>query len=322
MLNFIGNIFILVGLKIFGDNYYGFRIPIVITMFFIFFIIFLCFREIDKKYEIENKKEKLFFLFILVTNFILYNASRIVEPTVFRMLFVSLICYVFLKFDKNNKLRSFLIGLLTSISMFLVYITNSFLCIGFLFFIIYLYCINEKKKAKECLAYGLLGIILGCGVSQLYYSFWNTNFLANTFKMMNDFQGSSMYSFSQDNYLLSVLNRSLSFFTSNFMMFCPFFLIGIIISIYKIKSIFKSNNERIIFSLFLIISLFFQTLITEDFINRKIIVLLPILCIYFYEVLIISKNKKINVSKWMKMFLILFLSYLYIMKFFYGKRRI
>lgn len=76
-------------------------------MFFIFFIIFLCFREIDKKYEIENKKEKLFFLFILVTNFILYNASRIVEPTVFRMLFVSLICYVFLKFDKNNKLRSF-----------------------------------------------------------------------------------------------------------------------------------------------------------------------------------------------------------------------
>ena len=139
ILNFIGNIFIMIGLFVFGDNYFGFRIPIVITTLITFIIIYAIFIEIEKKYNFKNHNLKIIFMFLLVSNFIIYNASRTVEPTIFRMLFVCLICYLFIKLSDKNKLRSFIIGLLTSISMFLVYITNSFLCISFILFIIYLF---------------------------------------------------------------------------------------------------------------------------------------------------------------------------------------
>lgn len=54
ILNFIGNIFIMIGLFVFGDNYFGFRIPIVITTLITFIIIYAIFIEIEKKYNFKK----------------------------------------------------------------------------------------------------------------------------------------------------------------------------------------------------------------------------------------------------------------------------
>ena len=318
ILNFIGNIFIMIGLFVFGDNYFGFRIPIVITTLITFIIIYAIFIEIEKKYNFKNHNLKIIFMFLLVSNFIIYNASRTVEPTIFRMLFVCLICYLFIKLSDKNKLRSFIIGLLTSISMFLVYITNSFLCISFILFIIYLFYMKEFKKARECLLFGIIGIGIGCFISQIYYMYWGTDFLTNTIMIMNDFQYNTMYAISNINFLI-FFNRVISFFTSNLFIYCTPFLIGLFIFLKQILCFFKEKNETIIFSTLTIFSLFIQTLVTEDFINRKIIVLLPVFCMLFYELFIYYRIEgKINTLKSINLLTILVIILCFIKKFFFG----
>ncbi len=155
-------------------------------------------------------------------------------------------------------------------------------------------------------------------ISNLLYVLGGTDFLTNTIMIMNDFQYNTMYAISNNNFLI-FFNRVISFFTSNLFIYCTPFLIGLFIFLKQILCFFKEKNETIIFSTLTIFSLFIQTLVTEDFINRKIIVLLPVFCMLFYELFIYYRIEgKINTLKSINLLTILVIILCFIKKFFFG----
>lgn len=288
-INLIGNVAVYLGLITLGDNYYGFRVPIVVTSAVIFLLILLCFYLVSKRYPSSDRKKwiGLIIMALIITNFVFYNASRMVEPTIFRMLFVALVLFVFLALENHNRIRSYLSGLLTVISMFLVYINNSFLCVGIVLFLIYLLLHKETKKALECLLFGVLGIGTACIVAQIYYHYWGTTFIENMLSVIGSFQGNSNYSFtSNTSFLWTIMVRIKSFFTSNFFIYCMPFLVGVILSFKQIVRMLRRKNDTVAFCFFQIVALFLQTMVSEDFINRKSIVLLPFMAVLLYEVIV------------------------------------
>ena len=128
--NIIGNFATFVGLSLLGDNYYGLRIPTVIFGLLNFILFLLILNLINKKYNCEETKDKktivLFMALYLSCDFIFFIASRVVEPSIVRMLFAQVIFYICLKFDDKQMLRLYLLGLVVTLSVFFVYISNLF----------------------------------------------------------------------------------------------------------------------------------------------------------------------------------------------------
>ena len=121
ILDIIGNLVIYAFMFIFGDNYYGFRLGIVFIAFLTLIFIVLSIKKLKENYGINHCYFEILTLLFLDINFIFYSASRVVEPTIFRLFFSSIIMYIYVSIKKNS-VRSFLIGLFTIISIFLVYI--------------------------------------------------------------------------------------------------------------------------------------------------------------------------------------------------------
>ena len=87
--NFIGNLFSYLGVKCFGDNYYGLRMGSIFCMLINLFLIYYIFLQLHKKYHSNDKVNlnPVFFLFYILFEFTFFVASRINETFIYRMLF-------------------------------------------------------------------------------------------------------------------------------------------------------------------------------------------------------------------------------------------
>ncbi|MCL4581090.1 hypothetical protein YWH7199_06540 [Fusobacterium nucleatum YWH7199] len=303
ILDIIGNTVIYVFMFIFGDNYYGFRLGIVFVALLTLIFIVLSIKKLKENYGINHHYFEILTLLFLDINFIFYSASRVVEPTIFRLFFSSIIIYIYISV-KRNSLRSFLIGLFTTISIFLVYINNTFLILGIVIYILILLFMKQKKEAIQNMIYGLVGVITGILLSEIYYlAVWDTEAFKNLFEVIKSFNSDINYTIVAANtkvsytfYLLIYLKRVIKFFSSNLFFYSlPAFSL-VIASLYNLKKFFKEEKKDYFFCLSMIVALFIQTLVSEDFINRKSIVLLPFIIYICINYIILYQRKEVSLS--------------------------
>lgn len=303
LLNIIGNLIIYIFMFIFGDNYYGFRLGIVFIAFLTLVFIILSVIKLKKNYGIKNYYFEILALLFLDISFIFYSASRVVEPTIFRLFFSAIILWMFVSIKKNS-LKSFLIAFFTTVSIFLVYINNTFLVLGALIYILILFLMKQKKEAIQNIIYGIIGIVSGILLSEIYYFVvWRTEAFKNLFEIIKSFNSDSNYTIVADNtevsytfYLLIYIKRVIKFISSNLFFYSlPIFSL-VTASLYNIKNFLKNKKREYFFCLSMIIALFIQTLVSEDFINRKSIVLLPFIIFICIDYLILYQRKEVSLS--------------------------
>lgn len=270
--NLIGNAFSFVTMRFFGDTYLGLRLGPIIAGYMICILYLLILSELMKNTKNESSKIIFFFFsFYILFDFVFFNACRIVEPTLYRLLFLQFIIYIFIKSNMNDRIRFTAIGALTVLSIFLVYMTNVFICIALFILFVFLLFQKDKKKAGLFFLYNCLGGIVGYGISFLYYRLvWNTTPVRNVLSAVTAFRDVAGYA---DGHMTNIT----AFISSNVFLYNPMLLCLFIIAIpYCIKKIYKDKDINILFLLVLIISLFLQTLFSEDYIVRKALVIYPV----------------------------------------------
>lgn len=299
--NLVGNIFSYFTMTIFGDNYLGFRLGPILAGYIIIILFVLVLDELILKYKkkYDVKLTITFFLFIiyLLFNFVFYNASRIVEPTLYRLLFLQLIIFIYFKQNIPKNIKNFLISFLSVFSVFFVYITNLFIGLPIAaIFLFYLFS-HQSKEAKQYLIWNLSGGICAYFVSLVYYYFiWNTMPIKNVLDAIFSFQSVPGYNIVK----VSLWDKTINFLSSNIFLYNPILIAVFFLSLpYYINRIIREKDKNILFLLSFVLGLFIQTLISEDYIVRKSLVIFPVI-IYLNFIFIITKQntseEKINLK--------------------------
>lgn len=164
-------------LIIFGNNYWGLRIPDVLASLLFILLCYSILKTINP--DINNT---LLFILLLFSNFYLYTFSRYNNPQIYSALIAAFTIWVLIKYGCEKPLPLIVIGFLAAFAVFFVYLMNFFLLAAtglFLFFI------SIQQKKITTLVYFSIGIILcfllfafnlhlfGTSVSSIYYKVLN-----------------------------------------------------------------------------------------------------------------------------------------------------
>jgi hypothetical protein len=155
-------------LFIFGDNYYGLRVPSIIAGFAIytsFYVILL------KRFGLLASAT---FSLLLISNISFVMATRIAEPTIFRMAAASLLILYYFYFSLKSPLNGLIAGILTGVAWCFFYPTNAFLAL-FSFLIVGFFTDGDKLKTLFFYAVGLsVSILIFFFISSLLGADWES----------------------------------------------------------------------------------------------------------------------------------------------------
>ncbi|UTY38131.1 hypothetical protein NMU03_10565 [Allocoprobacillus halotolerans] len=286
--NIIGNIVTYVCLILFGDNYFGFRLSSYI------FMLLSCVLMLFSWYKIKKSKNILIMMMVLLCSFQLYISSRVIEPSVVRLFFISIILFLISMKNLDKRILGFLIGLFITISCFMVYITNIFLYLTVFLFLIYQLKNKNYQDVKTLFIFGCIGIIIGLIISQIYYeTVWNTDLITNTFEQISSFQYDQTYAVNHIN-IQVYITRLFKFLTSNLFLYTLPLLSFVLLNF---KTIIKGtkNKDILIFCCLGIFSFLMQTLFSEDYVVRKSIIISPFYFTLIYYCLI-NRNRNLELS--------------------------
>lgn len=289
--NIIGNTIIYISLKLFGDNYWGLRVSSVICGAIILLIFFLVINALLSQYKMNDKTRhwvNLICLFYFMLDFDFIMACRVVENSIYRLLFLMLIIFLFVKINKKVFNKFMFITTVATLSVFGVYITNVFIYLA-IFITLIGYGI---KYGKRTLGEGVIGMICGGIIGliplEIYYiKVWNTTAIKNLFDTIEAF--SSQAGYTSSFFLRDLLRTSAHFLASNVNLYNIAFLGLLILSVpFLLYLIVKKKDLNVLFFSALIGSLYLQTLFSEDYIVRKYIILYPV---YFILLCIIIAHR-------------------------------
>ncbi|TXT18479.1 MAG: Uncharacterized protein FD133_841 [Erysipelotrichaceae bacterium] len=306
--NVIGNVIAYVGLKVFGDNYYGIRMGSVLLGFINFGLFIMILFELKKKYGSGNRRELLFIMGIslyTVTEFTFLIASRVVEPSILRMLFINLTIYLFLKLKEGSYSKYFLLGFLSVLSVFAVYITNIFLVLAIGLFVLLKLIKNDKSNFFMSFFGFCSGSAFAYILCELYYYFgWGSSSIINTFNIFKSFSGVSKYVANP-----SLIN-SFRYFLTNFNLYnAIIFVIFIIcLPIFVAKAV-QTKDEFMSLLIVLYVVFFLQTMVVDDYIQRKFIIMLPLVFFVIFITLLTTDKGKFTVLLEKPLFKLVFGSY-------------
>lgn len=284
--NLVGNLLTFAGVKIFGDTYYGFRLGSIICMFCNYVLIYLILAKLRKWYGTsENKSWRLLILFVLLLtfDFSFTLASRIVETSIYRMLFLLLVVVGNMYLERDNFLKYFFIGFLAVFSVFGIYITNIFLVVACGFQLIYMFVTENKKHVLKCVAGFCMGGILALIICELYMqTFWNVSLVQNSIEIISSFSNIGGYVETGGN---SRVNYLLNFLGANFNLYNPAISMLTLCALpITATYAFKKKEKNIIFLISIYLCMLAQTIFSEDYIIRKYIIVAPVVVaiIYYY----------------------------------------
>lgn len=285
--NLIGNFFVGISLMVFGDNYFGLRMGVVVIGYLILILFCLTISELRKAYGAKEKSPlTMAFLVILalVASFVFFNATKAVEPSIFRLLFVQLIVFCLVKTKMSIKVRGFLVGLFVFVSIFLVYVTNLFVGIPVIAYAIFVFATQGKRSGFLFVLFGLIGALLALLLATIYFwCCWGTTPIANAINSVLIFEGSEQ---SGNAYAVGIENfvkNARAFFASNTMLYMlP--LMGIVLVCFPllVKQALKATGGPVLALLMTVLGFFAQTVVSDDFVVRKAVVILPSLLLLFY----------------------------------------
>lgn len=243
--NIVGNIFQYLTLKIFGNNYYGFRIPYVIMALISFLLIFMTVKEISIRYGLSIIKTRLFSIFFLMYVLIDFSyllMSRCVENSNIRVLTIVLSIYLFIKLKSQYKY--FMLSFIGIISIFFVYFSNIVILVGAGFLFIYAMIQKDWEKCKSIIIQYLGGILLGFIVTEIYYLLvWKEGALTNLISAVFDF--SDRINVSQSTGLLKNMVKGVFLFLNSNMFFYSFsfLVVSLLALIFNLFYAIKKNDE-------------------------------------------------------------------------------
>lgn len=303
--NIIGNVITYIGLRLFGDTYWGLRMGSVLCGFFIFALSLLIFKELDKLYSSKPRYLqyiKYGFMIYQILDFSFLMACRVMETSIFRAVFVSACIYFFIKLKDRPFLNYFVLGILITISVFGVYITNVFLYLSIALTIIF-YGIQNGKRHFGLASSGIIsGSLIALVPLELYYYLvWNTSVIKNMFEAIFDFSSQDGYEITFSFWVL--LRSTVHFIASNVNLYnIGFFSILLICLPYLLFLIIRKKDITIFFSLSMFFSFYLQTLVSEDYIVRKYIVLYPVFVILVYIIVLEYVSNRNLIINFLKLF--------------------
>lgn len=301
----VGNLFTGVTLAIFGDNYFGLRMGVVCAGYLVLILFCLTIAELRKAYGAKEPSAALMALFLILTllaSFIFFNATKVVEPSIFRLLLVQVVVFCLVKADISIKARGFLVGFFVFVSIFLVYVTNLFLGIPVLAYAAFVLATQGKRRGASFILFGLAGALLAYAIAAAYYWFcWDTTPIANAINSVLIFESSGQ---SADAYAVGLgnsLRNIRAFFISNAMFYVlPIAAIVFICFIPLFKKACKPTGGPILVLLMTVVGFFAQTIMSDDFVLRKSIIIFPTLLLLFFCVFlwVMKLNEgKVAISK-------------------------
>lgn len=277
--NVLMNLMVYAGLKLFGDNYYGFRSPIVLIALINLLLIMHISSFLVKKYGKDWERDRWLVAivsFLFTCSFPFLVSSRVVEPTILRMSF-GLLAYDFFLRCKKIVAKYFAAAFLVATSVQLVYLTNVF------FFIPIIVCgcmylvKNDVLSFRKSLYGALGGGAASLAVGAVYYKLvWNTNFFSNALNTFHDFSTVGGYQSAASGGIKVAVASVLDFWGSNVFLFYLPVLVAFLVSLPAILiRAYKMNDDAMTFSVMAVLGLFLQTLATNDYIFRKAVLILP-----------------------------------------------
>lgn len=294
---FLTNIMGYITLNIFGDNYFGLRIGSVFFGILIIYLFILILRRFVH-YEIIR------FLIIIFfgLNFSFTMASIYVEPTISRTFSLMMVIYLVIttyKTIKENPQKMLFINMLIFIILLFTYPTNLFTLLATYIVFVLFPILNLSKKIVIYSflvrnIYYVFSIIVPFIVLWAVFLLFDINIFESMLKRGDDY--SERVGFS----LNTLYTNFITIGKSNIFIFNP--LISIFsffsISLCIIKIIQKKYLpiEVLIVFVFLI-SFFTQTLFINDFPQRKLIIILPLLLLLISWYTDHVFNKKIKINK-------------------------
>lgn len=273
-------------LYLLGDNYYGLRMPSVIAGL----IVLICFYLIIlKRFGLAYAVTSSFFL-ILEQSFTL--ATRIAEPTIFRMAAAAILLLIITKQDYTEKNHIRAIGFATCFAWLFIYPTNAFLGLFGLIVIAY----SNPKKIFASTSHYITGFIF-CALIYLisYYSLGNTFSDLITTKTIFAERVLSDENNSFISFIIQACTKLRDIRQANFFRQHPVFFIATVLSLMFVTRLFikqsklLTRTDKIIFIFGICFLL--QCAFINDYPRRKLIFILPI-CAYLVMLTINTLLKK------------------------------
>lgn len=282
--NLLGNILGIAGFHIFGDNYYGLRMPMVVLGFFNLAVMLAVLLLLRRQYGKHTMAELwgIAGLILLVSlHFYFYVSSRTVEPSTLRMFFVQLLVLIWLCLRNHPKLCFFLMGACITTSVFLVYITNIFLYLAVGLLLLMIWKIEGFRAFIRNTLFFALGSLLLLFVAEAYYRhFWDCSTLGNFFGAIGLFTGIDGYELSTDSGLsgliVGAIKGTFQYFSSFVLLYAPA-LLALSVALLPVffYQVVSQKDKTMFFMLAVPACFLLQTMVSQDYIWRKFLVVAP-----------------------------------------------
>jgi 4-amino-4-deoxy-L-arabinose transferase-like glycosyltransferase len=257
-------------LSLFGDNYYGLRLPSVLAGWIV----------VSSLYLITLKRfgfaSALCFSLLLISEVSFLLATRVAEPTIFRLAAISILLLAYsLEAEHKSQRATLFLGVLTGVAWCFIYPTNAFVVLaGFL-----LVFLSNEKNIKYSLIY-CLGILISIIIYAVVLYAFDFDIQKNL-SILHLFTA-RVAGTSQNGFWLMGWGRNLlSIRYANFLVMNPFFsylLVGFIcIFIYFRKQLIQTLKIEDKIILVFLLSFLIQTMFISDYPQRKLLILLPFL---------------------------------------------
>lgn len=285
-VSFLNTVFCTITLQIFGNNYYGLRSSSVFAALIVFtLILFIARRE-----QVKEKYKALLVLgLLMLSDFAFLLAGRIVEPSIYRMLIITVMVYIYWVGCKKGNPNYFLLGIFSVLSFLWGYITNVFVLIPCGISILLETYFWKKSFVKTVSRYAL-GMCLGYVIGEILYFFVQDRFFFQDMKRVIFEREIQRVAISIE----SMIYNLKSFLQGNMFSYSSlFFVISVLAVLYCFITGLKQKERFKIFISILVIAFTMQSIFTSDFLIRKSIVVYPILLLNILY--LIKECKKIEV---------------------------
>lgn len=258
-------------LYFFGDNYFGLRIPSVLAGLIVLVLFYLL---VLNRFGLAYAMS---FSLILMSEKSFVLATRIAEPTIFRMAAAAAILFILAKQDYTEKNQLRAIGFVTCFAWLFIYPTNAFLG---LFVLITLATYNSKNLLPS-IGHYLTGCLL-CGVVYLitYYSLGNTFSDVLTTKSIFS---ARVLSETEPSLLAQINSKLMGLTLASYFVSYPYVMLMSALSLLVMAVLVLTKNKLITRTdkvIFIFCACFLlQCAFINDYPERKLVFFLPI-CLY------------------------------------------
>lgn len=298
------NVLAILTFKVFGNNYYGLRMPSVIAgLITLLLVLHIILRDRRKKAGLTIFIPLVFY--VLSFGFLL--STRIMEPSVFRAMWTVIFFWISGRVDliKNRYLKAIIYGIAGGFCIALSYPSNVFIlaAIGLKYFIGWL-CEKETKVStcfKETFAVliGLASSILM--VEPIYYLVHKRHYVSNFFLDVT-YQSDALINFS----ISALKDNVCEYIKANTTIYYPaVFVIFTISTVWCLYKGIKDKDQSRLLTALLVSTHFTYCFLVADFTTRKAAVIFPMLILGLYYMIqdwdelirFVSENKLKTIYK-------------------------